>query len=196
MRVAVSESVTTEYAKLGTIREPQGVKLAHVVPSNLYTSRDGKRVVIAANSDSLWQRLCRVMDRDDLAENALYSDDIGRRNHADDLDAIIMQWAASLDFDELVQELDAGDVVFGPVNSARDLVNDPHFRANQSLITMTDPELGELVGPGIVPRLSETPGSARHTGPWKLGHDNAEIYSGLLGLSDAECESLASRGVI
>ena len=194
--LAVSESVTTEFAKLGAIRQPQGVRLAHVVPSNLYTTRDGRRVVIAANSDSLWQRLCKVMERADLAENHLYADDLGRRNHADALDAEIMQWAATLDFDDLARCLDEGDVVFGPVNSAEDLVNDPHFRANLSLITMTDPELGDLVGPGIVPRLSDTPGHANHTGHWALGHDNDDVYGELLGMSAEERRALADRGVI
>ena len=194
--LAVSESVTTEFAKLGAIRQPQGVRLAHVVPSNLYTSRDGRRVVIAANSDSLWQRLCNVMDRRDLAENRLYADDLGRRNHADALDAAIMQWAGALDYDDLAQRLDDGDVVFGPVNSAEDLVNDPHFRANLSLITMADPELGDLIGPGIVPRLSNTPGHAHHTGHWTLGHDNDDVFGGLLGLPEDERLSLAERGVI
>jgi crotonobetainyl-CoA:carnitine CoA-transferase CaiB-like acyl-CoA transferase len=194
--LAVSESVTTEFAKLGAIRQPQGVRLAHVVPSNLYTTRDGRRVVIAANSDSLWQRLCKVMGRADLAENPLYADDPGRRNHADALDAEIMQWTATLDFDDLARRLDEGDVVFGPVNSAEDLVNDPHFRANRSLITMTDPELGDLVGPGVIPRLSETPGHAHHTGHWALGHDNDDVYGALLGLSTEERRALADRGVI
>ena len=194
--LAVSESVTTEFAKLGAIRQPQGVRLAHVVPSNLYTTRDGRRVVIAANSDSLWQRLCKVMERVDLAENHLYTDDLGRRSHADALDAEIMQWAAKLDFDELARCLDEGDVVFGPVNSAEDLVNDPHFRANLSLITMSDPELGDLVGPGIVPRLSDTPGHAGHTGHWALGHDNDGVYGELLGVSAEERRALADRGVI
>ncbi len=193
--LAVSESVTTEYAKLGAIRQPQGVRLAHVVPSNLYTSRDGRRVVIAANSDSLWQRLCAVMARADLAENGLYADDLGRRNHADELDAEIMMWAASLDYDELAQRLDEGDVVFGPVNSAEDLVNDEHYRANASLIAMTDPELGELIGPGVIPRLSTTPGMARFTGRWALGHDNDAIYDEL-GVTAEERRSLAHRGVI
>lgn len=194
--LAVSESVTTEFAKLGAIRQPQGVRLAHVVPSNLYTTRDGRRVVIAANSDSLWQRLCKVMGRTDLAENHLYADDLGRRNHADALDAEIMAWAATLDFDDLARRLDEGEVVFGPVNSAEDLVNDPHFRANSSLITMTDPELGDLVGPGVVPRLSDTPGHAGHTGHWALGHDNDGVYGDLLGLSAEERRALAERGVI
>ncbi len=194
--LAVSESVTTEFAKLGAIRQPQGVRLAHVVPSNLYTSRDGRRVVIAANSDSLWQRLCRVMGRPDLAENHRYADDFGRRKHADALDAEIMQWAATLDFDDLAGRLDDGDVVFGPVNSAEDLVNDPHFRANLSLITMTDPELGDLVGPGVIPRLSDTPGHAGHTGHWTLGHDNDDVYGALLGVSAEERRALADCGVI
>ena len=194
--LAVSESVTTEFAKLGSIRQPQGVRLAHVVPSNLYTTRDGRRVVIAANSDSLWQRLCRVMDRSDLAENDMYADDLGRRAHGDELDATIMAWTASLDYEELARRLDEGDVVFGPVNSAEDLVNDPHFRENLALITMTDPELGDLVGPGIIPRLSETPGRANHTGRWALGHDNDEIYGGVLGLSIAERVALAEKRVI
>ncbi len=194
--LAVSESVTTEYAKLGAIRQPQGVRLSHVVPSNLYTSRDGRRVVIAANSDSLWKRLCEVMGRDDLAADPRYTDDLGRRAHADALDEVIMNWAASMDYADLADGLDRGGVVFGPVNSAADLVNDPHFAANEALITMHDPELGDLVGPGIVPRLSVTPGAARHTGHWELGHDNSDVYGDLLGLSPETLAALRSQRVI
>ena len=192
----MSESVTTEFAKLGAIRQPQGVRLSHVVPSNLYTSRDGRRVVIAANSDSLWMRLCQVMGRSDLASDERYATDAGRRSHADALDDEIMRWAASLDYDTLAAALDDGGVVFGPVNSAEDLVNDEHFRSNGSLISMHDPELGELVGPGITPRLSGTPGEARHTGAWELGHDNDDVFGGVLGLSEDERSELRSRRVI
>ncbi len=194
--LAVSESVTTEFAKLGTVRQPQGVRLSHVVPSNLYTSRDGRRVVIAANSDSLWQRLCDVMGRDDLAADTRYSDDAGRRQHADELDELIMNWAASLDYADLASALDSGGVVFGPVNSAEDLVNDPHFAENGALIAMEDPELGELIGPGIVPRLSATPGAARHTGHWELGRNNDDVYANLLGLSNDDIADLRTGGVI
>ena len=193
--LAVSESITTEFAKLGAIRQPQGVKLSHVVPSNLYTSRDGRRVVIAANSDSLWSRLCVVMGRPDLPTDERYSTDAQRRDNADELDEIIMTWASSRDFKELAEALDTGGVVFGSVNSAEDLVNDPHFRANGSLITINDPELGDLVGPGIVPRLSDTPGRVRHSGRWTLGHDNHEVLSAL-GITPHEQDQLRERGVI
>jgi formyl-CoA transferase len=193
--LAVSESVTTEFAKLGTIRQPQGVRLSHVVPSNLYTSRDGRRVVIAANSDSLWNRLCAVMNRPDLAANEQYATDAGRRANVDTLDEAIMTWAASVDYAELAAALDAGGVVFGPVNSAEDLVNDPHFQENGSLISIDDPELGELIGPGVVPRLSATPGSVRHSGRWTLGHDNAQVF-GALGVSVEQQVDLRSRKVI
>ena len=193
--LAVSESVTTEYAKLGTIRQPQGVRLSHVVPSNLYTSRDGRRVVIAANSDSLWSRLCAVMHRPDLAQDDRYATDAGRRAHADELDQEIMIWAGSIDFAELAEVLDTGGVVFGPVNNAEDLVNDPHFRSNGSLIAMHDPELGDLVGPGIIPRLSATPGAVHHTGRWTLGHDNAEVFDAL-GISAEQQLALRERRVI
>ena len=193
--LAVSESVTTEFAKLGAVRQPQGVRLSHVVPSNVYTSRDGRRVVIAANSDSLWSRLCAVMKRRDLAADDRYATDAGRRSNVDELDNVIMSWAASLDFADLAEALDAGGVVFGPVNSAEDLVNDPHFRENGSLIVLHDSELGDLVGPGIVPRLSATPGSVRHSGRWTLGHDNVDIF-GALGLDAEEQAELKSRNVI
>lgn len=194
--LAVTESVTTEFAKLGAVRQPQGVRLSHVVPSNLYTTRDGRRVVIAANSNSLWHRLCDVMERHDLASDSRYVDDAGRRAHADALDEIIMAWAATLDYADLSRALDDGGVVFGPVNSAEDLVNDPHFRENGSLLSMNDDELGELIGPGIVPRLSATPGAARHTGRWDMGHDNDVVYRELLGLDEAALFALRADGVI
>jgi formyl-CoA transferase len=82
------------------------------------------------------------------------------------------------------------------VNSAADLVADEHFRANGSLIAMNDPELGALVGPGVIPRLSETPGAARHTGHWTLGHDNDAVYGDLLGLDADARAALTARRVI
>lgn len=192
--IAVTESVITEYAKLGVVREPQGVALRHVVPSNLYESRDGRRIVIAANSDSLWRRLAVAMGRPDLGDR--FPDDASRRAAVDDLDAVIGAWAASHEYRDLAAALDAADVVFAPVNSARDLVDEPHFRSRDAIIEMHDPELGELLGPGIVPKLSATPGSARFTGSWTLGAHNDEIYGSLLGLSEAERAQLQADGVI
>lgn len=192
--IAVTESVITEYAKLGVVREPQGVALRHVVPSNLYASRDGRRIVIAANSDSLWRRLANAMGRPELADR--FPNDAARRVAVDELDALIGAWAGAHDYHELATALDAADVVFAPVNSARDLVDEPHFRERGAIIEMHDPELGDLLGPGVVPKLSATPGAARFTGGWTLGSDNEDVYGSLLGLSESRREELRVDGVI
>lgn len=193
---ALLESSVPEYGRLGVVREPSGTALAGIAPSNVYRTRDEKWIVIAANSPQLWRRLAAAIGRAELADDPRFSTHAARGANMAELDAIIAAWAGQRDAAEIDGLLNAAGVVCGPVYSIADIFRDPHFRAREMLIEMQDPELGALTAPGIVPKLTGSPGSARFTGAWDLGAHNDEVYGDLLGLSPAERADLAADGVI
>jgi crotonobetainyl-CoA:carnitine CoA-transferase CaiB-like acyl-CoA transferase len=193
---AMLESVVPEYDRLGLIREPGGTSLTNAAPSNIYCSRDGKWVVIAANSDNLWRRLCGAMGREDLLADDRFADHRGRGTHRDALDEIIGSWAAERDAAEIDAVLSEAGVVCSPVYTVADMFEDPHFRAREMIVRMDDPELGEIAAPGITPKLSDTPGHAGAAGAWEIGDANSEIYRERLGLTDDEIAGLREDGVI
>jgi crotonobetainyl-CoA:carnitine CoA-transferase CaiB-like acyl-CoA transferase len=193
---ALLESMVPEYDRLDSIREPSGTVLGHVAPSNIYRSKDGRWVVIAANAETLWKRLCETIGRPDLLEDPRFETHRDRGHNMEALDKIIGEWAGRYDAEEIDRIMAEASVVSGPVNSIADIFEDPHFEAREMLVPMEDPELGELTSPGIIPKLSETPGAAAFTGAWELGERNSEVYGGLLGLSETEIAQLAQDGVI
>lgn len=190
------ESMVPDYGKLGVVRQPSGTVLPHVAPSNVYRTRDDKWVVIAANGENLWRRLCEVMQRSDLLIDDRFGTLRGRVEHMAELDAIIGEWTAQHDAGEIDRILVAADVVYGPVNSIADIFHDPQFRARDMLVEVEDPEVGPLTVPGVVPKLSATPGDPVSTGAWELGTHNDQVYRELLGLDDDQLAELAADGTI
>jgi succinyl-CoA---D-citramalate CoA-transferase len=193
---AMLESTVPEYGKLGHVREPSGTALANIAPSNVYRSRDGRWVVVGANAENLWQRLCRVIGRPDLLEDERFSSHWARGQNAAALDEIIGAWVAELDAAEVDRLLNEHGIVCGPVYTIADIFEDPQYQAREMLVELQDEELGTVVAPGVVPRLTETPGEVRWAGSWRLGCHNGDVYSGLLGLDDGELRALAEEGVI
>jgi crotonobetainyl-CoA:carnitine CoA-transferase CaiB-like acyl-CoA transferase len=190
------ESMVPDYDRLGIVREPSGTRLDGIAPSNVYRSGDGKWVVIAANAENLWERLCKVMDREDLMTDPRFVDHRSRGVHPDELDAIVGDWAAQRTATEIDRQLNEAGVVCGPVYSIADIFEDPQYAARDAIVTMHDPELGELRAPAVHPKLSGTPGAAAWTGPWPMGRHNGEIYGDLLGLGADELARLREDGVI
>lgn len=193
---ALLESAVPEYDRLGVIREPSGTKLRNVAPSNIYKCRDGRWIVIAANADNVFRRLCEAMGMPELITDPRFADHHARGEHQDELDRIISDWTAGRDSEDIDRLLNAAGVVCGPIYTIADIFADPHFRAREMIIEMHDPELGPIAAPGIVPKLSHTPGRAEWTGRWELGAHNREIYIDLLGLDEAELDELRAAGVI
>jgi formyl-CoA transferase len=193
---ALLESVAAEYGSLGRVRQPTGTRLDGIAPSNIFRSRDGRWVVIAANQDTVFARLCAAMGRAELAADPRFATHAARGEHQDELDAIIGEWAGRHDAAELDRVLNEAAVVAGPVYTIADIFADPHFRAREMIVEQDDPEIGPVAGPNVVPRFSDTPGTIRWTGPWKPGADNREVYGGLLGLDGAELEELERSGVV
>lgn len=190
------ESAVPEYDLLGAVREPSGTGLEGVAPSNLFKSRDGKWVVIAANHDSVFRRLCKAMGRPELADDERFSTHVERGKHQQEIEAIIGRWSAARSAREIGKLLNAAGVVCGPVYTIADIFLDPQYQEREMLVDHDDPEIGHFVGPGIVPKLSGTPGAVKWTGPPEPGTHNHEIYHGLLGLSEGEVAELRSGGVL
>jgi crotonobetainyl-CoA:carnitine CoA-transferase CaiB-like acyl-CoA transferase len=158
-------------------------------------NRDGRFVQIAAGGDNVWQRLAAAMDRAELADDPRYATSRERIARADELEALLAEWIASRDFAEVESKLVAVHVPVGGIYRASDIVEDPHFAARESVIEVEDPQQGAIPMPGIIPKLSDTPGRVDSTGP-KIGAHNQEIYSGLLGRSEAELKMLRDQGII
>jgi crotonobetainyl-CoA:carnitine CoA-transferase CaiB-like acyl-CoA transferase len=192
---ALLEGTLTEYDRTGFIRNRTGTTLPGFAPSNLYPCRGGQWLVIAANTDGLFRRLCTLMQREELVNDPRFATQVVRGQNREVIDEIVATWTKNQDLEDLLSCLEAATIPAGPVNSIADIVKDPHFQAREMLLSVHDRLLGEVRMPGIVPKLSETPGAVQWTGP-TLGEHNVEVYSTLLGLSVAEIEALAERGVI
>ena len=193
---ALLESTVPEYDRLGIVRGPGGTGLKGVAPSNIFRSRDGRWVVIAANQDAVFRRLCSTLGREELADDPRFATHRARADNQEQIEAIIAEWTAGLDAAEIDRVLNEAGVACGPIYSVADIVADPHFRDREMLVMHHDPELGDLLGPGIVPKFSESPGEVRWTGSGQTGTHNREIYQGLLGLDDDELAVLEQEGVI
>ena len=192
---AVMESTVLEYEKTGVIREPTGTRLPRIAPSNVYESSDGKWVVIAANHDTLWRRLAKLMGKPELGEDERFATHHARGEHEDLLDEIIGAFAARHTAAELDQIINDGGVVCAPVYTAKDVYEDPYFRERELLVETEDEVHGHITVPGVVPKLSRTPGSIRQAARWTVGADTDAVLEEL-GVDAAERKRLADDGII
>jgi len=192
---AMMESTVVEYEKTGAVREPTGPRLPRIAPSNVYRSKDGKWVVIAANHDTLWKRLAELMGRPELGEDPRFESHHARGENEDLLDELIGDWAKQYTAAELDEIVNAGGVVCSPVYDAKDIYEDPYFRDRGLLQPHVDEVHGEMSMPGVVPKLTGTPGRVRQGARWTVGADTAEVL-GDLGVAEAELEELGREGVI
>jgi formyl-CoA transferase len=190
------ENIVPEYDRLGLERKPTGTGLRGIAPSNLFRSRDGKWIVIAANQDTLFPRLCAAMGRPDLGADPRFASHEGRGRQQEELERHVADWAAARDAADIDRLLNEVGVVCGPVQTVADVFDDPQLQARDMLLPHHDPEVGAFIGPGIAPKFSATPGSVRWTGPWEPGQHNDEVYGDLLGIDAGELERLEREGVI
>ena len=190
------ESSLMEYDKLGIVREPSGTGLANVAPSNIYPTKDGKYVVIAANVDSMFKRLCEAMGQPELATDERFVDHNARGNNVALLDGLVAEWTSTMTVKELDVHLEKHGVVTGPIYSIADIAKDPHYRDRKMVRQVNDEALGSIAVPGVAPRLSRTEGDIAWLGPQELGSHNKEIYGSLLGISDNELDELSNDGII
>jgi formyl-CoA transferase len=185
-----------EYDRLGIVREPGGIHLKGIAPSSIFKSKDGKWIVIAANADNVFQRLCEAIGRPELADDPRFSTHLARGDHQDEIEGLIAEWASARSAKEIDEILNEAGVICGPIYTIADIFEDEHYRAREMLLEHEDPEFGRYIGPGITPKFSETPGAVRWSATWEEGSHNRDVYGGLLGLSDDELAALKEEGVL
>lgn len=188
------ESLVPEYDMLGHVRERSGGALPGIAPSNTYLTADGAYVVIAGNSDPIYKRLMHTIGRADLAEAPEFAHNDGRAAKSGLLDAAITHWTSSLPIEAVLSALEAAEVPAGRIYSVADIVSDPHYQARDMLLTAQLPGGVSVKMPGIVPKLSETPGGVNWQGP-TLGQHTDDIL-GSLGLTGADIQRLKTSGVV
>lgn len=189
------EGILPEYDLTGQVRERTGTTLPGIAPSNTYKCADGKHVVIGGNGDRIFERLMKAIGREDMATNPAYGSNQGRADHVELIDEAIEAWTLQHSLKEVQQKLDEASVPVGPIFGIQDIVEDPHYQARDMLKEVTLPGGEKLLVPGIVPKLSETPGDIEWNGP-TLGAHNEEVYSTFLGLTQDELSRLKERGII
>jgi formyl-CoA transferase len=188
------ESLVTEYDKAGFIRERTGAILPNVAPSNVYKTRDGM-VLIAANQDTVFARLAQAMGQPGLATDPRYASHGARGANQQDLDALVEGWTCSRTTGDVLAAMEEHGVPAGLIYRAPEMLEDPHFRARDAIVTVPHPDFGELRMQNVAPKLSETPGSIRSPSP-QLGQHNDEVYLDLLQLTRERFDDLKSRKVI
>lgn len=193
--LAMMESMVTEYAAAGYVRERTGPILPNVSPSNVFDTKDGKLLLIAANQDTVFKRLAQAMGQPDLADNPRYATHAARGEVQPELDALINNWTRTVDLDPLQELLEEHGVPCGLIYTAPDMLKDPHFAARNAIVDVPHPVFGSLKMQNVAPRLSDTPGAVRHAGP-ELGEHTDEVLSGILGLDAATMDDWRARGII
>ena len=189
----VMESLVPEYSAFGAVREPAGSALPGIAPSNAYRCSDGV-VLIAGNGDSIFKRLMQAIGREDLGNDPALADNAGRVARVEELDRAIEAWTQSRGVTEVLQVLGAARVPAGRVYTARDIVEDPHYRARDMILKQKTRDGHELEVPGIVPKLLGTPGSVRSSAP-KLGDDTDAVLQEL-GFAAGDIAGLRERKVV
>lgn len=189
------ESLVAEYDKTGYIKERSGSVLPGIAPSNAYPTKDGKDVVIGANQNTVFQRLCEAMNQPELAENERFVNHQARGLHQEELDTLISNWTRQHYALEIVERLAQAGVPAGLTYRAPDMLQDPHFQARESITRVNDRHFGTLAMQNVFPKLSESPGEIQHTGP-DLGEHTVDVLKNWLKLDNTQIDRLAALNVI
>ncbi len=183
------------YGRTGKVRDREGAGTANACPHGHFQTKDDRWVAIACTTDKMFGRLAGAMGQPELASAGRYGQQSRRLANRDAVDRLVGRWVGSMSLDEVMEICLAHEVPSGPLNTIADIFADPHFKARGNLVTIDDPEVGEVVVPSVIPRLSETPGRIAHLGP-ALGDANEDVLGNLLGLSGEEIARLRDAKVI
>jgi formyl-CoA transferase len=188
------ESLLPEFSAFGAVRGPAGSALPGIAPTNAYLCNDGGYALIAGNGDSIFRRLMALIGRDDLANDPALADNAGRVARVAELDQVIGEWTCQRSVDEVMAALDAASVPAGRIYTVEDIAKDPHYQARDMLDKVLMDDGTELTVPGVVPKLSRSPGS-RHRNAPRLGQDTEQVLREV-GLKDDQIRQLIERGIV
>lgn len=193
--LAMTECLVPEYTIEGFTRERSGSYLPAIAPSNIYDGTDGM-VIIAANQDTVFARLCAAMGDPGLKENPRYVDHEARAKHQHELDDLINEWTKTRSIDEIEKIMIEHAVPVGKIYRAEDMLDDPHYAAREALVDLPSERWGEIKMQNIFPKLSSTPGKIRWPGPEKLGEHTEEVLTELLDLTPEQVKKLRASGIV
>ena len=190
----LTESLLPEYSAFGAIRQPAGGALPGIAPSNAYRCADGQYVLIAGNGDSIYKRLMTLIGRTDLGEDPDLAFNDGRAKRVAEIDAAINAWTKTLSLDEVLKGLLEAEVPSGKIYTAKDIAEDPHYQARGVIETVQAASGLKVQVPGIIPKLSQNPGSIRYRAP-TLGEHTDEVLKSA-GLTEEQIRILKKSGVL
>jgi formyl-CoA transferase len=187
------ESLLPEYSAFGEIRQAGGSALPGIAPTNAYLCADGGYVLVAGNGDSIFKRLMTVIGRDDLGNDPQLENNDGRVKRVAELDQAIVEWAKTISTHKALETLDSVAVPAGRIYTVADIASDPHYKARENIQTIQMHDGSQLEVPGIIPKLSRTPGSIKTLAP-DIGENTDEILKSI-GLNESQIASLKERGI-
>lgn len=187
------ESLLPEYSKFGAVRQPSGASMPGIAPTNAYPCKDGKYALIAGNGDSIYKRLMTLIEREDLATDPALADNPGRAAQAERIDQAISDWTKSRTLDEVLSAMTEAGVPVGKSYDAADIAADPHYQARDMILETTLPDGSVVKVPGIIPKLSRTPGQVDRLAP-QLGEHTDEILD-QLGIDSSTRADWRDRGI-
>jgi crotonobetainyl-CoA:carnitine CoA-transferase CaiB-like acyl-CoA transferase len=188
------ESLLPEYSKFGVVRQPSGASMPGIVPTNAYLCSDGRYALIAGNGDSIYKRLMEAIGREDLATEPTLANNVGRAANAERIDAAISAYTGQHPLDFVLEAMNKAGVPAGKSYDAADIAQDPHYQARDMILDATLPDGSVVQVPGIVPKLSQTPGQITRSAP-ELGQHTAEVLEEL-GIGAAQQADWKERGII
>ena len=187
------ESLLPEYSAFGEVRQAAGSALPGIAPTNAYQCADGGYVLVAGNGNSIFKRLMTVIGREDLGNDPQLENNDGRVKRVAELDQAIGEWAKTVITTKALEVLDSVSVPAGKIYTVADIANDPHYKARENIQTIQMQDGTKLDVPGVIPKLSRTPGSIKTLAP-DIGQNTDEILKSI-GLSDDQVASLKERGI-
>ncbi|WP_321325389.1 CoA transferase [uncultured Parasphingorhabdus sp.] len=193
--LAMMESLVPEYCGEGHQRDRSGAILPKIAPSNVYPCANGDSILIAANQDTVFARLCELMDRNEFLDDPRFCDHVARGENQELIDDIISKWSEPQAAEDLLQALDEAGVPAGKIFQVKDMIDDPQFLSRKALIDVETPGLGKVKMQNVVPKLSDTPGQVRSPAP-ELGQHTQSILEDYLNLSSEQIDVLRTRKIV
>jgi crotonobetainyl-CoA:carnitine CoA-transferase CaiB-like acyl-CoA transferase len=185
----------TVYDQLGLLLPRTGNRSTNNAPRNTYLTRDGRWVAISTSTTPIAARVMRLVGRPDVVEQPWFDSGIGRAEHGDELDGAVAAWIAERDFEDVMRGFEEAGAAIAPVYDASDVLEDPQYRALESIVTLDDEDLGPLRIQNVLFRMLDTPGAVRFAGR-RVGQDTRRVLAERLGLSPERLDELAAKGVI
>jgi formyl-CoA transferase len=170
--IRLSDALISRYSVLGDVPTRSGNRYANVAPSDVYRTRDGRHIFHSSATQPVFERLARVIDREDMLTDDRYATNARRIERVDEVNDIVQAWFSQHDFSEALEILERGDVPVGPVNTMAEVTSDPHLLGRETLTTVDVDGIGPMLMPGLIPKFSRTPGRIGHGGPDVGAHDD------------------------